>query len=312
MPVVTIPVYQTTIVDGVATGNSVLVEIMIDDVNDDGAISREEWQSYLNAIEGENNPYGHLGGTAPGIGAALWDGDGTGNFTSGTLYSSTPIDEGDSAATILATLIHNKYSVSIDELAVCFLSGTLIATPDGEKPVEDLRPGDLVLTRDHGAQPLMWVGHSRVDANRLDQNPDLRPIQIEAGALDGKLPRRPLSVSPQHRMLVNRDDGTEYLAAVRHLQVAGAKGFGIVKDDQPFTLVHIACADHEVIEAEGAATESFFTGPMAIKALRPREKLALFAAFPALADGQNPMTPARPFLKRKEVAGLLGDAMVHA
>src|SRR5690606_32383544 len=41
---------------------------------------------------------------------------------------------------------------------ICFTSGTLIATPDGERAVETLRPGDLVMTRDHGPQELRWVG----------------------------------------------------------------------------------------------------------------------------------------------------------
>ncbi len=47
----------------------------------------------------------------------------------------------------------------------CFVAGTLIRTPDGDVPIESLRPGDLVLTLDDGPQPLRWVG-SRVVPRR--------------------------------------------------------------------------------------------------------------------------------------------------
>ena len=39
----------------------------------------------------------------------------------------------------------------------CFVAGTMIRTPRGEVPIETLQPGDLVITRDDGAQPLRWI-----------------------------------------------------------------------------------------------------------------------------------------------------------
>lgn len=103
-------------------------------------------------------------------------------------------------------------------------------------------------------------------------------------------------------------DGTdEYLVAARHLEAAGMAGLRVVTDAAPFTLVHIACADHEVILAEGVATETFFAGPMAVNALDADQRARLFAAFPSLAHGYNPMDPARPFLKKAAVADLLAQ-----
>ena len=40
---------------------------------------------------------------------------------------------------------------------VCFLRGTQIWTPDGEKRVEDLRINDLVVTSSGEAKPIQWV-----------------------------------------------------------------------------------------------------------------------------------------------------------
>jgi hypothetical protein len=64
----------------------------------------------------------------------------------------------------------------------CFVAGTLIATPEGEKLVETLQPGDLVLTHDDGPQPIRWVGHQgehlwrspHVDAVAAAPRPDPR------------------------------------------------------------------------------------------------------------------------------------------
>lgn len=80
------------------------------------------------------------------------------------------------------------YAPQLGDLHVCFLAGTPIATPTGEVPVETLRAGDLVLTRDQGAQPLVWATSSRVTPEAIDRAPDQRPIRIAAGALQRPAP----------------------------------------------------------------------------------------------------------------------------
>lgn len=300
MPFVTFDVYRTIVVNGVATGDSELVQITIFD-DGSNSIDRDEWKAYT------GDSAGHIGGSVGGE-PALWDGT-TGALNdnaTGTLYTSVPLTAGADVGPILDSITHApKYDVSIDQLSVCFLAGTMIATPSGDRPVETLREGDMVLTRDHGPQPLVWVGESLVDEERLDRCPNLRPIHIKPGAIDGVMPRRALKVSAQHRILWTDSEGGEYLIAARHLQQAGLEGFSVIRNGKPFTLVHIACADHEVVLAEGAAAESYYTGPMAIRALGPAQKRKLFAAFPGLQQGENPMTPARPFVKRKDVKALV-------
>ncbi|CAM4100541.1 Hint domain-containing protein [Palleronia rufa] len=67
--------------------------------------------------------------------------------------------------------------------------------------VEDLREGDRVLTRDHGVQPIRWIGHRTVRAVG-----DFAPVRIRAGAL-GNL--GDLLVSPNHRVHVADDDRSD-------------------------------------------------------------------------------------------------------
>lgn len=185
MPLVTIRLYATAVADFQAQGDSQLIDLTIDDLDGNGAISTAEWLHYLNGGVGGNQT-GHAAGstTPPG----LYDSGDDGQLSTGTLY--TPISYAD--GTDLEALIHDMkrqhYAPQVVDLHVCFLAGTLIATPSGEVPVETLRAGDLVLTRDHGPQPLVWATSSRITPEAIDRAPDLRPIRIAPGALEGGLP----------------------------------------------------------------------------------------------------------------------------
>lgn len=291
---VEISLYQTQVVDNVVTGDSILVTIDVPDQDGNGTISRKEWSDHLGI-----NSFDKTGdGTEP---PALFSGI-TGALSTGTLYSPVAYAAGANITTVLNDLTHNKYAPSIESLNICFLSGTLIATPDGEVPVEALRVGDLVMTRDHGPQPLRWVSATHVTRDDLDLAPNKRPVRIAAGCLGNGLPRRDVEVSPQHRVMVTDAQGQEYLISARHLLMAGAPGLSLRPLGQEFTLHHIACDDHQILSAEGAPMESFFTGPMALRALALPQRTGLVIAFPSLALGENPMTPARPFIDRRNYA----------
>ncbi len=78
---------------------------------------------------------------------------------------------------------------------VSFTRGTRITMATGaQKPIEDLRPGDRILTRDEGVQQLRWIGESTSRAVGR-----MAPVLIRAGALNNAAD---LLVSPDHRLLV--------------------------------------------------------------------------------------------------------------
>ncbi len=85
---------------------------------------------------------------------------------------------------------------------ICFTPGTLIETADGPRPVEALREGDRVQTRDNGMQDILWTGSRRMTGARLFAMPRLRPVRISTGALGVERPDQELLVSPEHRMLI--------------------------------------------------------------------------------------------------------------
>ncbi|GHC62679.1 Hint domain-containing protein [Neogemmobacter tilapiae] len=183
---------------------------------------------------------------------------------------------------------------------ICFVAGTLIDTPKGLVAVEDLRPGDLVWTLDHGAQSLRWVGRRDLSLCDLMVNPELRPVSVQAGALGDGLPQRALHLSPQHRLLVRsaiaqRMAGQdEVLVAVKHL--VGLPGIAAMRAFRPVTYVHLMFDRHEVVLAEGAPAESLFTGPEALRAIGPEGRRELRLLFPELVRG-DAAAPARVLLR---------------
>ena len=199
------------------------------------------------------------------------------------------------------------------EQIICFTPGTLIATPKGERPVEDLKPGDKVITRDDGIQELAWVGARRLGAADLAGNAKLRPILIRAGSLGHGLPERDMLVSPNHRMLIRSPEAglmfedTEVLAAAKHL--TGLPGV-MSQDVGAVTYVHVMCDRHQVVLANGSWTESFQPGDMAMDGVDAAQRDELFAIFPELrdAEGRAAYGAARKILKAHE-ARLLTGAM---
>ena len=187
---------------------------------------------------------------------------------------------------------------------VCFTPGTMILTPDGERPVEILAVGDLVETGDDGPQIIRWIGE-RVAAFHPDHNRH-KPIQIKAGALGGGLPRRAMAVSPQHRMLIagpvvrHLFGEDEVLAPAKGL--TGLPGVRVMKGKRRVTYLALLLDRHHVLTAEGAKTESFYPGPTAMQMLPLGQRSEIRTIFPRLRD--DPDTGygavARRVLTRKE------------
>jgi len=161
---------------------------------------------------------------------------------------------------------------------VCFTSGTLIATPKGEVPIDTLRPGDLVLTRDNGPQPLVWIGQRYVGRAELAQNEKLRPIKLQPTLIGS---HSPLIVSRQHGMLL-RLDGEETLVRAVHLTKLSGQGAAIMHGCSGVTYVHLMFETHQVVFAQGAPSESFYPGPQALRSLSTPARHELLTLFPTL------------------------------
>ena len=185
---------------------------------------------------------------------------------------------------------------------ICFTPGAMIRVPGGERPVEDIVPGDLVVTLDRGAQPVRWVGKRRLSARDLAANPHLAPVRVTRDALAPGLPSADLVVSPQHRMML-AGLRTELLFGNKEV-LASAKslinGTSVTPSDAPdgVEYIHLLFDRHEVIFANGAATESLYPGDQAMDSLGQAARREVLEIFPELAAmTRKPWRPARRLLR---------------
>lgn len=195
---------------------------------------------------------------------------------------------------------------------ICFTPGTRLHTPEGHRPIEAIRPGDRLLTRDSGPQEVLWTASRRITGARLYAMPHLRPVRIRAGALGIGRPDGDLLVSPGHRMVV---EGAASRALFGEAEVLVAAedlvdGTGVTVDlgARETTYIHVLLERHEVVWANGLPTESFHPGAADLATLDPRDRFALQAILPEVAGDPGSYGDfARRCLTRAEAAILAHD-----
>ena len=193
---------------------------------------------------------------------------------------------------------HELYAAGIP----CFAAGTLIETSEGERRIEDLRPGDLVKTRDDGLQPIRWIGCREHSREELRTARHLAPVHIPEGVLGN---HSSLLVSPLHGMLVGQRQGAEepVLVHAKHLvDVAGPVRFA--KGKKSVRYHHILLPRHGILFANGAPSESFYPGIEALCLFGANELATLARLLPGILT--NPVAEiygpkVHEFLRRKDV-----------
>ncbi len=212
----------------------------------------------------------------------------------------------DGSGTVTGTMTF----ANIENVIPCFTPGTVIATPKGERLVEELMVGDRIITRDNGIQEIRWLGNRGLTGQELQHAPHLKPVLIRAGSLGNNLPERDMLVSPNHRVLVNNDktalyfEEREVLAAAKHL--TGMAGVDVVEASST-TYIHFMFDHHEVVLSNGAWTESFQPGEQTLDGLGNAQRNEIFELFPELRsqEGIEAYQSARRSLKKHEARLLL-------
>ncbi|MEM8591891.1 MAG: Hint domain-containing protein [Pseudomonadota bacterium] len=163
---------------------------------------------------------------------------------------------------------------------VAFTRGTHITMASGaQTPIERLKVGDKVLTRDDGPQEIRWIGQ-----NTRRAVGDFAPVLIRRGTLNNE---NDLIVSPDHRLFIyQRDDAigagrSEVLVKVRHL----INGSSVMRLEGGFVDYFQLLFDcHQIIYAEGIAAESLLVDPRTRPALPVEVDAALAKALPGHED----------------------------
>ena len=175
----------------------------------------------------------------------------------------------------------------------CFVAGTLINTVSGPVAVEDLERGMMVETRDHGPQPLRWIGRSQRRATGGDA-----PVVFAPGAL-GDHTR--IALSPNHRVLITSERAellfgqSEVLIKAKHL--VNDHSIRVQADGEHVTYVHLLFDQHEIVNGNGLESESYHPGAETLDAFDPETRAEVLDL---MDDWQNYGPSARPSLKSHE------------
>jgi Hint domain len=138
----------------------------------------------------------------------------------------------------------------------CFLKGTRIRVAGGEKKIEDILIGDLVVTKSGIAKPVRWVARRRY--RKEPGSPwveNIQPVRIARDALGPNTPSSDLFISDTHALHFDGDlipafDLLNDMTIARY----PAKEFDEIE------YFHVRLDTHDVIYAEGAECESLGDG----------------------------------------------------
>lgn len=177
------------------------------------------------------------------------------------------------------------------------VEGGNVRTPCGPRRVELVRPGDLIVTRDTGLQPVRMVWKKELSAAQIAACPDLAPIRLKPRALGPMMPQRDLCLAPDHRVLVpgyrlaGPDNKRGCLIEAREL--AGSSDAAYVDRSAEtvrcFTLVFDS---HQIFCVNGLPVESFLPTASSVAGLAEDFRDALVQRFPQLRREPNSYPPA--------------------
>ncbi|MCA0203698.1 MAG: Hint domain-containing protein [Proteobacteria bacterium] len=160
----------------------------------------------------------------------------------GNLWPSTPVD-----GFVPAQAQHDAAGI-----AQGLIAGTLVATETGWQPVDDLQPGDRIVTFDHGMRPLRAVRISTLYTAAEAAPQRLWPLSIPAGVLGN---RSALKVLPDQPVLIE-SDAAEVLYGDAFLMLPvgvldGYRGITRVPPAREMSVVALEFDNDEVVYVNG-------------------------------------------------------------
>nr|WP_321254438.1 Hint domain-containing protein [uncultured Ruegeria sp.] len=188
---------------------------------------------------------------------------------------------------------HIAPALPMFEDAFCaFTRGSLVDTEHGPIAIEDLMPGNTVLTQDGASETVLWKGSVTLIPGREDSRGRTRPLtRIMADTFGMQKPMSGVIAGPAARLLGcpahlrHLHGGAPILAPVREFQ----DGMGVIETlpPTPVELFHICLKRHSVISVDGLSFESYHPGVNAVRMISHSLRsiyLNLFAHIESLND----------------------------
>lgn len=177
-------------------------------------------------------------------------------------------------------------------------TGANLRTPIGEKHVEFLRVGDLIVTRDNGLKPVRMIWTRTVTAAEMAADPSLAPITLAPRAIGPMMPQKTVSIGGAHRLLVpgwrldDEEDTENCLVPARDMEGLGEPA---KSHEEDVTYYNIVFETPQVFCANGLPIESFSPYSEILKVVPKKVCEELRQTFPDL----NPKLDDYPAPKYK-------------
>jgi len=178
---------------------------------------------------------------------------------------------------------------------LCVIEGTMIATPEGEVPVETLRPGDMVRDIDGRSHEVLWVKRRELDIPTDEKFDKWRPVRVRAGAFGPACPYDDTFLSQQHCVLMEgswvRLTIGQRAALARAVHLVNDTTVRIARGKSRLVYCHILCAEHVVLMANGLPVESLRLSSESDRSLESDTVCEAYRLFPDLIDRQPLVAP---------------------
>ncbi len=188
---------------------------------------------------------------------------------------------------------HIAPALPLFEDAFCaFSRGSLVETDIGPMAIEDLMPGDKVITLDGAAETVLWKGSVTLLPGKADARGRTHPLtRIMADTFGMQKPMSGVIAGPSARLLASPahlhhlSGGDPMLTPVQEFQ----DGMSVVETipPTPVELFHICLRRHSVIRIDGLQFETYHPGTNAIRMLSQSLRsiyLNLFSHISSLND----------------------------
>jgi hypothetical protein len=187
--------------------------------------------------------------------------------------------------------------ISSSALAIGLAGNANVRTPCGARHVANLRPGDLVVTRDRGLRPVRVVWSRTVTEADMAADPSLAPVCLRPRAIGPMMPQRDLLVGGDHRLLIpgyrlaDRPDTAAALIPAR--EIAGTSDAAFVDRARgEMTYWNLVFDAHEIFTANGLAVESFHITEETLPMVPPAARARIGEVLPGLlgqAEAHRPL-----------------------
>ena len=176
---------------------------------------------------------------------------------------------------------------------------TNVRTPCGPRRVENLRPGDLIVTRRDGLQPLRMIWKRTIAASEIAADPSLAPVAMKPRAVGPMMPQTELRLAGSHKLLVpgyrleGLEDTDACLVRARAL-VNTTDDVWVDRTNRDITYFNLVLTAIRFLRPT-AFVESFLPSPTSVCSLEDAVREELGRVLPDLgADGTDYPVPMYP------------------